>query len=98
MIKPTSGTRQYIEQHRSKRVKDRRKELGVAVYVDSLSRSIKSQMRHANKMNAKFSVIFDVENLKQNKILDNKTAYYGSREHKDSIIEASIIRKFLGYF
>ena len=30
MIKPTSGTRQYIEQHRSKRVKDRRKELRVA--------------------------------------------------------------------
>jgi len=36
--------------------------------------------------------------IKQNKILDNKTAYYGSREHKDSIIEASIIRKLLGYF
>ena len=45
-----------------------RKELGVAVYIDSLRRSIKSQMRHANKMNAKFSVIFDSENLKENEI------------------------------
>ena len=46
-----------------------RKELGVAVYIDSLRRSIKSQMRHANKINAKFSIIFDSESLKENKIL-----------------------------
>ncbi len=45
-----------------------RKELGVAVYVDSLRRSIKSQMRHANKMNAKFSIIFDSEKLKNDEV------------------------------
>ena len=36
-----------------------RKELGLSVYIDTLRRSIKSQMRHANKMHAKFSIIFD---------------------------------------
>ena len=46
-----------------------RKELGVAVYIDSLRRSIKSQMRHANKMNAKFTIILDLENLKKDKVL-----------------------------
>ena len=45
-----------------------RKELGVAVYVDSLRRSIKSQMRHANKINAKFSIIFDSEKLKNDEV------------------------------
>tara|TARA_B100000029_G_scaffold514041_1_gene615433 strand:- start:2615 stop:3865 length:1251 start_codon:yes stop_codon:yes gene_type:complete len=45
-----------------------RKELGVAVYIDSLRRSMKSQMRHANKMNAKFSIIFDIKTLKEDKI------------------------------
>ncbi len=45
-----------------------RRELGVAVYVDSLRRSIKSQMRHANKMNAKFSIIFDSEKLKNDEV------------------------------
>ena len=46
-----------------------RKELGVAVYIDSLRRSIKSQMRHANKMNAKFTIILDLENLTKDKVL-----------------------------
>ena len=46
-----------------------RKELGVAVYIDSLRRSIKSQMRHANKMNAKFTIILDLENFKKDKVL-----------------------------
>ena len=40
-----------------------RKELGVAVYVDSLRRSMKSQMRHANKMNAKFIILEDLESI-----------------------------------
>mgnify|MGYP003312106432 CR=1 FL=1 len=43
-----------------------RKELGVAVYIDSLRRSIKSQMRHANKINAKFSIIFEYLILLEN--------------------------------
>ena len=45
-----------------------RKELGVAVYIDTLRRSIKSQMRHANKINAKFSIIFDSKNLNKNEV------------------------------
>ena len=45
-----------------------RKELGVAVYTDTLRRSIKSQMRHANKINAKFSIIFDSKNLNKNEV------------------------------
>ena len=45
-----------------------RKELGVAVYIDSLRRSMKSQMRHANKINAKFSIIFDSKNLNENEV------------------------------
>ena len=35
---------------------DIRKNLGASVYIDSLRRSLKSQMRHANKMNAKFVI------------------------------------------
>jgi len=67
-----------------------RKELGVAVYVDSLRRSIKSQMRHANKMNAKFSVIFDVENLKQNKIFIKNM----NENKQDTILIDNIISYF----
>ena len=40
-----------------------RKELGVAVYIDSLRRSMKSQLRHADKLNAKYCIIFDYEKL-----------------------------------
>ena len=43
-----------------------RKNLGVAVYIDSLRRSLKSQLRHANKMNAKYTIIMD-ENTVTNK-------------------------------
>ena len=46
-----------------------RKELGVAVYIDSLRRSMKSQMRHANKMNAKFCIIFDSKELENEKVI-----------------------------
>ena len=46
-----------------------RKDLGVSVYTDSLRRSIKSQMRHANKMHAKFCIIFDSKELKNEKII-----------------------------
>ena len=67
-----------------------RKELGVAVYVDSLRRSMKSQMRHANKMNAKFSVIFDVENLKQNKIFIKNM----NENKQDTILIDNIISYF----
>ncbi len=48
---------------------DIRKELGVAVYLDSLRRSLKSQMRHANKMNAKFVIILDAETIKNNEVI-----------------------------
>ncbi|SVD05503.1 uncharacterized protein METZ01_LOCUS358357, partial [marine metagenome] len=67
-----------------------RKELGVAVYVDSLRRSIKSQMRHANKMNAKFSVIFDVENLNQDKIFIKNM----NENKQDTILIDNIISYF----
>jgi len=46
-----------------------RKDLGTSVYIDSLRRSMKSQMRHANKMNTKFCIIFDSEEFKNNKII-----------------------------
>ena len=46
-----------------------RKDLGASVYIDSLRRSVKSQMRHANKMNTKFCIIFDSEEFKNNKII-----------------------------
>ncbi len=67
-----------------------RKELGVAVYIDSLRRSIKSQLRHANKMNAKFSVIFDSEKLKENKILIKNM-----NENKQ---ESILINNIVSYF
>ncbi len=45
--------------HSMKLADDIRKNLGVAVYVDSLRRSLKSQLRHANKIDAKFTIIMD---------------------------------------
>ena len=47
---------------------DIRKNLGVAVYVDTLRRSLKSQLRHANKMNSKFSIILDSKTSNQNTV------------------------------
>ncbi len=67
-----------------------RKELGVAVYIDSLRRSIKSQLRHANKINAKFSIIFDSESLKANKVLIKNM-----NENKQ---EAILIDNIISYF
>jgi len=69
-----------------------RKDLGAAVYVDSLRRSIKSQMRHANKMNAQFVIIMDsetnkngdvvIKNMQKNKqetvSIDNAISYFES--------------------
>ena len=48
---------------------DIRKTLGVAVYTDSLRRSLKSQLRHANKMNAKFTIIIDSNTIKENTVI-----------------------------
>ena len=45
-----------------------RKNLGVAVYVDTLRRSLKSQLRHANKMNSKFSIILDSNTSNENTV------------------------------
>ena len=67
-----------------------RKEIGVRVYVDSLRRSIKSQMRHANKMNAKFSIIFDQEELKNNKIIIKNMI-----ENRQEVV---LLSKVLDYF
>lgn len=67
-----------------------RKELGVAVYIDSLRRSIKSQMRHANKMNAKFTIIFDSENLKEDKVFIKNM-----NENKQ---ESILINNIISYF
>ena len=47
---------------------DIRKNLGVAVYVDTLRRSLKSQLRHANKMNSKFSIILDSNTSNENTV------------------------------
>ena len=45
-----------------------RKNLGVAVYVDTLRRSLKSQLRHSNKMKSKFSIILDTKTLDKNTV------------------------------
>ena len=45
-----------------------RKNLGVAVYVDTLRRSLKSQLRHSNKMKSKFSIILDAKTLDENTV------------------------------
>ena len=45
-----------------------RKNLGVAVYVDTLRRSLKSQLRHSNKMKSKFSIILDTKTLDENTV------------------------------
>ena len=48
---------------------DIRRNLGVAVYTDSLRRSLKSQLRHANKINAKYTIIIDSNTLKNNTVV-----------------------------
>jgi len=67
-----------------------RKELGVAVYIDSLRRSMKSQMRHANKMNAKFTIILDSENLKEDKVC--------IKNMNENIQESILINNIVSYF
>ena len=67
-----------------------RKELGVAVYIDSLRRSMKSQMRHANKMNAKFAIILDSVNLKEDKVFIKNM-----NENKQ---ESILINNIVSYF
>ena len=48
---------------------DIRKNLGVAVYVDSLRRSLKSQLRHANKIDSKFTIIMDSNTINDNTVM-----------------------------
>ena len=67
-----------------------RKDLGVRVYIDSLRRSVKSQMRHANKMNAKFCIIFDSKELKNEKVIIKNMA-----ENKQDVVSLSEV---LSYF
>ena len=67
-----------------------RKELGIAVYIDSLRRSIKSQMRHANKMNAKFTIILDSKNLNEDKIF--------IKNMNDNTQESILINNVVSYF
>ena len=67
-----------------------RKDLGVRVYIDSLRRSVKSQMRHANKMKAKFCIIFDSKELKNEKVTIKNMA-----ENKQDVISVSEV---LSYF
>ena len=68
-----------------------RKELGVAVYTDTLRRSIKSQMRHANKMNAKYSIIINKGLFKNSKKLLIKNM---SDNTQEEISEEKIIDFF----
>jgi len=68
-----------------------RREVGVAVYTDSLRRSIKSQMRHANKMNAKYSIIIDKEIFESSKKLLIKNM---SDNTQEEISEKKIINFF----
>ena len=71
---------------------DIRKNLGVAVYVDTLRRSLKSQLRHANKMNSKYTIIMDektvtnetvviknmIEKTQESITLNNVVSYFES--------------------
>ena len=67
-----------------------RKELGVSVYVDSLRRSMKSQLRHADKLNAKYCIIFDYEKLKTEKVYIKNM-----NENEQQIIH---VEKIISYF
>jgi len=67
-----------------------RKELGVSVYVDSLRRSMKSQLRHADKLNAKYCIIFDYEKLKTEKVYIKNM-----NENEQQIIS---VEKIISYF
>ena len=67
-----------------------RKELGVSVYVDSLRRSMKSQLRHADKLNAKYCIIFDYEKLKTEKVYIKNM-----NENEQQIIP---VEKIISYF
>ncbi len=69
---------------------DIRKNLGVAVYVDSLRRSLKSQLRHTNKMNAKYTIIMDSETVK------NKTVVIKNMSEK--IQESIKLNNIVSYF
>ncbi len=80
---------QLIE-HSMKLSDDIRKDLGVAVYTDLLRRSLKSQMRHANKMNAKFVIILDSETMK------NKTVMIKNMDTKEQ--ESISFNKIISYF
>ena len=68
-----------------------RKEAGIAVHTDTLRRSIKSQMRHANKMNAKYSIIINKELFKNSKKLLIKNM---SDNTQEEISEEKIINFF----
>ena len=69
---------------------DIRKNLGVAVYVDSLRRSLKSQLRHANKIDSKFTIIMD-----SNTINDNTVVIKNMNEKKQDLIK---IDKVISFF
>ena len=68
-----------------------RKEAGIAVHTDTLRRSIKSQMRHANKMNAKYSIIINKEIFKSSKKLLIKNM---SDNTQEEISEDEIVNFF----
>jgi len=68
-----------------------RKEVGIAVHTDTLRRSIKSQMRHANKMNAKYSIIINKEIFKSSKKLLIKNM---SDNTQEEISEDEIVNFF----
>ena len=60
---------QDLINHSMKLADDIRKNLGVAVYVDSLRRSLKSQLRHANKIDSKFTIIMDSNTINDNTVM-----------------------------
>ena len=63
------NTEQTLINQSMKLADDIRRNLGVAVYTDSLRRSLKSQLRHANKINAKYTIIIDSNTVENNTVV-----------------------------
>ena len=63
------NTEQTLIDQSMKLADDIRRNLGVAVYTDSLRRSLKSQLRHANKINSKYTIIIDSNTVENNTVV-----------------------------
>ena len=63
------NTEQALINQSMKFADDIRRNIAVAVYTDSLRRSLKSQLRHSNKINAKYTIIIDSNTVENNTVV-----------------------------